>query len=113
MKIEITLPDSSVNVLGGAGLSATGGLAGAFPELGLYDDPAADDLADSPEDTAGDSATVGTGDAWVRAVSVVGLGEGVGWFDAVSGDVEQPNWTAIIVANSRQQKIVLFGRYCI
>jgi len=112
VKTEITLPDSRVNVLGGAGRSATGGLAGAFPELGLNDDPEGDDLADSPEATAGDSATVGDGDAWA-AVSVVGLGEGVGSVDAVFGDDEQPNWTAIIVANSRQQKIDLFDRYCI
>ncbi|MCI0661262.1 MAG: hypothetical protein L0220_09340 [Acidobacteria bacterium] len=104
MKTEITLPDASVNVRGGAGLSATG--AGDFPELGLADDPP----ADSPEDTAGDSAMVGAGDA---CVSVVGLGEAAGWFDAVFGDDEQPNWTAIIVANSRQQKIDLFDRYCI
>jgi len=99
-----------VNVRGGAGLSATGAgdLGEDFSALSLFDEPTAGCLADSPGDTAGVSATVGAGDA-----SVVGLGEAVGWLDAVFGDDEQPNWATIIVVNSRQQKINLFERCCI
>src|SRR5262245_22502631 len=88
VNMEITLPDSIVNVRGGAGLSATGAgdLGGDFSALSLFDEPTAGFLADSPVDTAGVSATVGEGDA-----SVVGLGEAVGWLDAVFGDDEQLN----------------------
>jgi hypothetical protein len=110
---EIGLPDAIVNVRGGLGLSTSGarGLGGRLSELGLLVE--ADGLLDTPGDSR-DTSTVGEGDG-TRASegSGVALGDGDGWVVAVSGDDEQPNWAAIIVVNSRQQRREIFDRCCI
>jgi hypothetical protein len=113
---EIGLPEAIVNVRGGLGLSTSGAgdLGGRLSEIGLLVEPEADGLL-APAGGTRDASAVGDGDGSTRASegSGVALGDGDGWVVAVSGDDEQPNWAAIIVANSRQQTREIFDRCCI